>query len=201
MEDAHAIRRLVLEGKATPALVRSALNAIAPRERDAWVDSLLELHDVPDDGPALPRGAVPYLPCAIDSVLRAIDLAGVTETDLFVDVGSGVGRVTTIVHLLTGASTLGLEIQPQLVHAARELSQRLRLSRVTTLEGDAHLDEGTVFFLYCPFSGDRLHTFLDELEGLRRPIRLCCVDLPIPARPWLSLIAESQDVTVFTSAS
>ncbi len=201
MEDAHAIRRLVLEGKATPAIVRSALNQVPSRDRDAWVDQLLGLAEVPDDGPALPRGAVPYLPCAIDSVLRAIDLAGVTETDLFVDVGSGVGRVTTIVHLLTGASALGLEIQPQLVHAARELSRRLRLDRVTTLEGDAHLEEGTVFFLYCPFSGERLNTFLDELEGLPRPIRLCAVDLPIPPRPWLSLIAESQDVTVFTSAS
>ena len=201
MEAAHSIRRLVLEGKATPALVRSALNQVPSRDRDAWVDQLLELDEVPDDGPALPRGAVPYLPCAIDSVLRAIDLAGVTETDLFIDVGSGVGRVTTIVHLLTGASTIGLEIQPQLAHAARNLAQRLRLTRVTTIEGDAHLEDGTVFFLYCPFSGDRLNAFLDELEQVRRPIRLCCVDLPIPPRPWLSLIAESQDVTVFTSAS
>lgn len=109
--------------------------------------------------------------------------------------------MTTIVHLLTGASTLGLEVQPQLVQAARALSQRLGLARVKTVEGDAHLDEGTVFFLYCPFSGDRLNTFLDELERLPRPIRLCCVDLPIPARPWLTLVAEDQDVTVFTSAS
>lgn len=110
--------------------------------------------------------------------------------------------MTTIVHLLTGASTLGLEVQPQLVQAARALSQRLGLARVKTVEGDAHLDEGTVFFLYCPFSGDRLNnTFLDELERLPRPIRLCCVDLPIPARPWLTLVAEDQDVTFFTSTS
>lgn len=195
------LRALVLERRATPALVRSALDSIPPRERDAWVDRLLELDDIPDDGPALPRGGVPYLPCAIDSVLRAIDLAGVTETDRFVDVGSGVGRVTTIVHLLTGASTLGLEIQPQLATAARALASRLGLERVKTRDGDAHLDEGTVFFLYCPFSGDRLNTFLDELERVRRPLRLCCVDLPIPARPWLTLLAESQDVTVFTSAA
>lgn len=201
MEDAHAIRKLVLEGKATPAIVRRALTAIPPRDRDAWVDRLLQLEEVPDDGPELPRGAVPYLPCAIDTVLRAIDLACVTETDHFVDVGAGIGRVATIVHLLTGASTLGLEIQPQLAHAARELSRRLRLDRVTTVEGDAHLTEGSVFFLYCPFSGDRLNTFLDELERVPRPIRLCCVDLPIPSRPWLSLLAESQDVTVFTSTS
>lgn len=195
------LRALVLERRATPALVRSALDSIPPRERDAWVDRLLELDDIPDDGPTLPRGGVPYLPCAIDSVLRAIDLAGVTETDRFVDVGSGVGRVTTIVHLLTGASTLGLEIQPQLATAARALASRLGLERVKTRDGDAHLDEGTVFFLYCPFSGDRLNTFLDELERVRRPLRLCCVDLPIPARPWLTQLAESQDVTVFTSAA
>lgn len=201
MEDALSIRELVLQRRATPTLVRQALNTIPHRDRDAWVDRLLGLDDIPDDGPALPRGAVPYLPCAIDSVLRAIDLAGVNDTDLFVDVGSGVGRVTTIVHLLTGASTLGLEIQPQLVQVAQSVSQRLGLARVKTLEGDAHLVEGTVFFLYCPFSGDRLSAFLDELEALPRPIRLCCVDLPIPARPWLSLRAESQDVAVFTSTA
>ena len=201
MEDPQALRALVLERKATPALVRSALNTIPSRDRDGWVDRLLELDEVADDGPALPRGGVAYLPCAIDSVLRAIDLAGVTDTDLFVDVGSGVGRVTPLVHLLTGASTFGLEVQPHLVDASRALANRLGLERVKTREGDARLDEGTVFFLYCPFSGDRLNTFLDELERVRRPLRLCCVDLPIPARPWLSLLAESQDVTVFTAAS
>ena len=47
------------------------------------------------------------------------------------------GRALSFVHLLTGATAIGVEIQPELVRAARERAARLRLSRLTTLEGDA----------------------------------------------------------------
>ena len=49
---------------------------------------------------------------------------------------------------------------------------------------------GTVYFLYCPFSGARLATVLDALEraARERAIRVCCVDLPLPPRPWLTRV-------------
>jgi hypothetical protein len=39
---------------------------------------------------------------------------------------------------------------------------------------------GTVFFLYCPFGGDRLKRVLDELEAIARTrqTRVCCVGMP-----------------------
>jgi hypothetical protein len=100
------------------------------------------------------------------------------------------------VHLLTGAEVIGLEIQPALVEAARKLAARLNITCLAAIEGDAteligRMHEGSVFFFYCPFSGERLDRVLAALEVLSRsrPIRLCCVDLPLPALPWLELAA------------
>ncbi len=186
---------------------RAALLAVPAVERDAWVDRLLGLHAIPDDGPALPRGGVPYLPCAVEALLRVVELAEVTSTDVVVDVGAGVGRAAAVLHLLTGAATIGLEIQPALVQAAHDLVTRRPTLRFEPVEGDApqltgHLARGTVFFLYCPFGGDRLASLLDRLEAVAatRPIRVATVDLPLPSRPWLTLTTPADDaVAVYRS--
>ena len=62
------------------------------------------------------------------------------------------------------------------------------------MSGDAaeivpQLTAGSVFFLYCPFSGPRLVKLLADLEPIARtrPIRVCAVDLPLPPCPWLQV--------------
>jgi SAM-dependent methyltransferase len=176
----------------SPAAFRAALESVAERDRDSWVDRMLGT-TIPEDGPALPAGCVPYLPITASVVLRLIDEAGVAPQDVFVDIGAGVGRAAALAHLLTGATAIGLEIQPHLVRAARDLALRLDLPRLSFVEGDAtrllaSLPAGTVFFLNCPFSGGRLEQFLDALQPIarERPIRVCCVDLPPVSRPWLA---------------
>ena len=166
--------------------------SVPSRDRDGWVDLVFELDALPDDGPDLPRGGVPYLPSSVDALLRIVDHAPVRATDVFVDVGSGLGRATALVHLLTGATAIGIEIQPHLVLAARTLATRLLTPRVTFIEGDAAKltgdpTIGTVFFLYCPFGGHRLASVLGGLEAIARTrtIRVCCVDLPLPRCRWL----------------
>lgn len=206
-QSALHVRALIVARQAPPTLFRAWLTSIPSLDRDAWLDLVLGLDAIPDDAPDLPQGCVPYLPCAVDALLRTVELANVQETDVFVDVGSGVGRAAVLVHLLTGASTVGLEIQPALVAEAHALLQRLGVSRFLPLLGDASEPtrlsaHGTVFFLYCPFSGERLAHVLDDLESVARTrtIRLCCVDLPIPSRPWLALLSRSQgDVEVYQS--
>src|SRR4030095_16570102 len=106
--------------------LRAALTAVAPLDRDAWVDLAFGLGPPPDDGPLLPRGGVPYLPCPVEALLGAVELAPVGAGDVFVDIGSGVGRAAAVVSLLTGACVVGVEVQPALVLAARELAARLR---------------------------------------------------------------------------
>lgn len=186
---------------------RTALLAAPPSDRDAWCDRVLGLDGIPDDGPELPRGGVPYLPCPVDALLRIVELAGVDASDVFVDVGAGIGRAAALVHLLTGARTIGLEIQPRLVGAARELFDRMALATTcAVVEGDAPelgdaFAAGTVFLLYCPFGGARLGRMLDALEAIarRRTIRVACVDLPLPACPWLTPTSCADDLTVYRS--
>jgi hypothetical protein len=205
-ELATRLRAASVGGGATPAVVRAALARIAPAERDAWADLLLGLDGIPADGPELPSGCVPYLPCLVDVLVRAIDEAGVDERDVFVDVGAGVGRAAALVRLLTGATAIGLEVQPHLARMFRELAARLNLPRLSVVEGDAALTtaatRGSVYFFNCPFSGERLGRVLDSLEPVARaqPIRVCCVDVPLPARPWLAPLAPpSRDLAVYRS--
>jgi SAM-dependent methyltransferase len=201
------IRSLISRGELRPSAFRRALLDISPIERDAWLDRLLQLEPIPDDAPDLPRGCVPYLPCAVDSVLRAVELAGVGPGDVFVDLGSGAGRTLALVALLTGASVVGVEIQPQLVQASRRLQARLNLGRFKVVEADAaapppSIGDGTVFFLYCPFGQDRLQTLLTGLERVAaaRELRVCAVDLPLPSRPWLTPVSSpNADCAVYRS--
>jgi SAM-dependent methyltransferase len=186
-------RELAERGLHDRAKFQAALLDVPSNARDAWLDLVLGLGELPDDGAALPRGCVPYLPCSVDALLAVIEHAGVTASDVFVDLGSGLGRPLALVHLLTGASAIGIEIQPALVHGARELATRLQLSKLQFLEGEAaeltgSVAVGTVFFLYCPFGAERLAKVLQQLEELARtmPLRIGCVDLPLPSCTWLT---------------
>ena len=179
-----------------------------PPDRDAWFDRVLGLGGVPEDGPDLPRGCTPYLPCSVDALLGVVEQVPMDASDVFVDVGSGLGRAALLVHFLTGARAIGVEVQSGLVTAARELAKRLGVSRVSTVHGDAAklgglVQNGTVFFLYCPFSGPRLAKVLADLElvARERVIRVCCVGLPpLPCR-WLTVTPQERcDLTIYSSS-
>jgi SAM-dependent methyltransferase len=206
-ESADWVRGRIAHGRCDPPLFRAALTRLPPAARDAWVDRVLGLGPPPEDGPELPVGCVPYLPCSVDALLRLVEHAPVRASDLFVDVGSGVGRAATVVQLLTGAEVVGVEVQPALVAASRGLTARLGLPRISFIQGDAGQPTdvwagASVFLLYCPFSGARLAKLLANLEPVARtrPIRVCCVDLPLPPCPWLEqTFPESPDLTFYRS--
>lgn len=202
------VRERIREGGVDRQDLRRALTSVPPAARDAWLDLVLGLAELPDDGPELPRDCVPYLPCPAEVLLRVIDEASIRDSDVFVDVGAGIGRAAACVNLLTGAPAIGLEIQPRLVRIARELIERLRLSRAPIVEGDAteltgFVPIGTVFFLYCPFGGRRLEKWLAALEPIARskPIRICCVDLTLPPRPWLTCTSISGELAIYRSTA
>ena len=213
MNEAHRsaadrVRERISRGAATPEWFRDALVDVPVEDRDAWLDRVCDIDGIPDDEPELPRGCVPYLPCSVATLLDAVELAEVGSADVFVDVGSGLGRATAFTRLFTGASCVGIEIQAALADAARRLASRLELSRTTVVQGDAaeligSITIGTVFFLYCPFSGARLTRVLDGLEQVARmrQIRVCCVDLPLPACGWLARVPGpcSSELAVYRS--
>ncbi len=205
---AEGVREAIQRGRHDTSTFRAALLDVPPNARDVWLDAVLGLGELPADGPELPRGCVPYLPCPVDVLLGMVEQAEVHASDVFVDIGSGVGRAAAFVHLLTGASAMAIEIQPALALAGRELMSRLLLTRVTCVQGDAaklteRLTVGSVFFLYCPFSGEHLERVLEPLESLAqtRVLRICCVDLALPPRGWLTRDASaSGNLTVYRTA-
>lgn len=192
----------------TPVMLRARLEAVPVRDRDAWLDIVWGADAAPEDDACLPPGCVPYLPCPVASVLDAVTQARVASDDVFVDIGAGVGRSCALAHWLTGADYIGIEIQPGLVRAARDQATRCHLDRVRFHVGEAtecvdRIVHGTVFFMYCPFGRARLEPVLDALESVadHHPIRICCVDMPRLARPWLErLPSTSPDVATYASA-
>lgn len=198
--------RLLDKQHVSPELVRSTLNDIPREDYDAWLDVLLDVGDIPDDGPDLPRDCIPYLPCPASTVLGIVEQAEVTTRDVFVDVGSGIGRAMFFVHLLTGARCIGIETQSSLMKLATERAERLNLTLTRFIQADAVdsiglIATGTVFFLYCPFGGQRLERFLDRLERVARTmkIRLCCVHMAPLERPWLAKFGSSPEFELYCS--
>lgn len=168
--------------------LRARLEAVPVADRDVWADDVLGLPAVPADEP-LPPGAVPNLPAGVAEILAVIDAVPVTAADQFVDLGSGLGRVVLLAHLLTGARAHGIEIQRSLVDHARSCAANLGLSAVTFEHANAEEAEldGSVFFLYSPFNGAMLRRVLARIEQVarRRPIVVCAVDFELHDVPWL----------------
>ncbi len=158
-------------------------------DRDAWVDDVLGIESPPPDIPSLPRGSVPYLACGVEEILAMVREAPVGAEDELVDLGSGLGRVLIVAHLLSGARGRGVEIQEPLVRRARALCAELALTEISFVQADAaetDLD-GSVFFLYAPFNGPMLTRVLGRLEDVarRRKIVVCAVGLELRDVPWL----------------
>jgi SAM-dependent methyltransferase len=206
-ESADRVRSSIMQGICGPAQFRAALMDVPFVDREVWVDAVFGLDELPEDGPELPSGCVPYLPCAVDVLLRLVDNVPFHSTDVFVDIGAGVGRAAALVHLLAGVSCVGIEVQSKHIDAARGLALRLGLSRVTFVSGDAlqlpeQFSAGSVFFLYCPFSGERLVKMLGHFESIARErlIYICAVDLPLPPCAWLERMElEDRDLAVYRS--
>jgi SAM-dependent methyltransferase len=165
------------------------LRAVPLFDRDSWVDELLGIEAPPPDTADLPRGSVPYLPCGVEEILAMVLEVPVQPGDHLVDLGSGLGRAMILAHLLSGAPASGVEIQEPLVRSARERCAALGLAEVSFVHGnaaDTPLD-GSIFFLYAPFSGEMLARVVHRLEQVarRRPIALCAVGFELHDVPWL----------------
>ncbi len=170
------------------ALLESLL-AVPFRDRDAWVDELLGLESLPPDAPDLPRGAVPFLPCGVDEILAMVREVPLRADAQLVDLGSGLGRVVMLAHLLSGAPAVGVEIQEPLVRSARSRCAELGLSGVSFVQANAAevALEGSVFFLYAAFNGAMLAAVMERLAEVarRRHIVVCAVDVELHGAPWL----------------
>ena len=119
-----------------------------------------------------------YQPTPVRHVLEIIERTGLSPEDVLVDFGSGLGHLCILASLLSGARTIGIEIQAAYVESARQCAMNLGLEeRVSFVNADAtqaDLSTGTVFHLYTPFTGSILRAVLDNLrlQAETRPIRM-----------------------------
>jgi SAM-dependent methyltransferase len=187
--EARRVRAELEAGTLRGAPLLQRLLSVPPAERDVFTDEVLGLGEAPPDVAPLPRGAVPYLPSGVEEILALLREAPVGPDDELVDLGSGLGRVVLLAHLLCGARARGVELQEPLVRRATARRDQLGLSGVEFVHADAAqlaLD-GSIFYLYAPFSGETLARVLRNLEDVarRRPIVVGAVGVEFRDRPWL----------------
>lgn len=207
LRSAERVREAIVARAITPSEFRSVLLEVPFVDRDAWVDVVLGLGELLPDGPELPKGCVPYLPSAVEALVFLADHVPMQANDVFVDIGSGVGRAAALTFLLIGVRCIGIEVQSTHVQAARAMTNRMGLSNLTFVAGDVleladQVAQGTVFFLYCPFGGERLLKFLVMVEKVAqsRPVWVCTLDLPLPECGWLELVAPTRaDLRMYRS--
>ena len=176
---------------------------------DTFVQTLLQIGDSPDETLEKEPEMVFYKPTPVRIILDLVEEADLCAEDVFYDLGSGLGQVVILVHLLSGARTKGVEYEPSYYAYAQERAKRLNLSNADFCNIDArHADysDGTVFYLYTPFRGDLLQSVLDKLkaESHKRPIRICTCGPCTPSvsqQDWLKCVSEkhSDDIEYHTA--
>ncbi len=166
------------------------LAGIPPEDRDGALERHLGLdaEDVSTTPPG--QDLVGYHASGVASILDALALAEVGPEDVVVDLGSGLGKVTLLARLLTGATVRGIELQAPLVERARAIAARHGID-VTYVHGDARtadLRDATVLFLYLPFTGPVLSEVLAHIHdsAARRDVVVCSLGLDLGRHaPWL----------------
>lgn len=193
-----AFRRAIAVGEVGPRAFRQWLCAHPPAAWDRLADEVLDLDPWQADGPELPKGCVPYLAAPVASLLQLIDGLGLSEQSTFADLGCGVGRAALLVHLLTGANVLGLDVQSQLVERANTAAARLEIRAAKFTVGDmcapsVHMPVADTYFMYCPFGGQRIIQVLDRLEARAKAATTAigCLQLTLPPRAWLCALPSA----------
>ena len=163
---------------------------------DAVVGGVLQFEEPAAEVAERTAEMVFYQPTPARHVFDLIGRAALTERDVLVDLGSGLGHVPLLTSICTNARGIGIEREAAYVDCARQCALALNLSNATFIRQDAReadLSCGTVFYLYTPFTGAILRTVLDSLrrEAAIREIRICTYGpctLSVAEEPWLEVV-------------
>ena len=174
-----------LDGEALPGQHYDAL--------DALVAGVLAIDEPWIDDSTPPREMVFYQPSPVRHILDGIRRASITADDIVLDLGSGLGHVPMLVHVLTSARTRGVEREPAYVDVASRAASALAMGEVSFVAGDARdagLADVDVFYLFTPFIGTVLRDVLAriEAEATRRAVRIVVLGpcaRTFARMPWL----------------
>lgn len=175
---------------------------------DTLIGGVLDFKE-PHDVTELGADMVFYQPTPACDIFDFIEHASISQQDVVMDLGSGLGHVTLLTAICTGARCIGIELQAAYVASARQCAAELQVRHAQFIEQDvraANLSEGTVFYLYTPFTGRILREVLDRLkcEAEGHAIRLCTLGpctAVVANEPWLKAdgACDPKRTTLFRS--
>src|SRR6266478_4673344 len=176
---------------------------------DELISGVLQFEEPSAEVLRLESEMVAYQPTPARHIFDLVARTALTGRDCLIDLGSGLGHVALMVSICTKANCTGIELEPSYVDCARKAVRSLNLKNVNFIQGDAraaNLSDGTVFYLYTPFSGAILRDVLNSLrnEAVRREIRICtfgpCTQV-VAEEHWLSAIGpvEKDRIAIFHS--
>lgn len=144
---------------------------------DLFTNGLFDCQTLPQETIEREPQMVYYQKTPARIILELIERAQFTDKDVFYDLGSGLGHVSLLVHLISGVTANGVDVEPAYCTYANACAADLNVANVSFIQADAraaNYDTGTVFFLYTPFEGQLLQDVLDRLqtESQRRRIRI-----------------------------
>lgn len=182
-----------LEGCAVPS---EGQDDVGYDALDVFINGLLWLDVVPEETRQRTPEMVALQPTPARTILELIKRSKITQDDVFCDLGSGLGQVPILVNLLTGARAKGIELEPAYCDYARRCARELGLDDVEFVNSDARdadYADGTIFFMYTPFTGKLLQEVLEKLRGeaRSRTIRIWAYGpctLPVSNQSWLRQI-------------
>ncbi|MFC2149399.1 hypothetical protein ACFLQ8_01735 [Candidatus Auribacterota bacterium] len=179
--------------KINPVLIREILQALYEQELvidcDTAIDWLLKHQVVKTERTiaediSLVRdeqymyGGTPY--GKVQGMLKAL---GLKHDDVLYDLGSGYGRVILYAGMVTDVGhAVGLELVNQRVNRCNEIKDELKLNNIEFRQAncrdeDVRFDNGTVFFLFNPFSSDTLNIVGEKLKDIASGKKIRIVSL------------------------
>ncbi len=178
---------------------------------DIFINGLFPFHIMPEQTKYLEPGMVYYQKTPARIVFELAEKCQFAKEDVFFDLGSGLGQVAILVNLLVGVTVNGVEFEPAFCDYAIHCAAEFNLPQVTFINADARkadYSEGTIFFMYTPFSGEMLQEVLVLLrkESLMRKIKIitygpCTAQVALQS--WLDFVGPKDDniykLAVFTS--
>lgn len=201
LDTAATLKRLIDQYGGSHSRRVSPQDEIGYDNLDVFINGLLLIHAaLPTETKAREPEMVAYQQTPARIILELVEIAHLTEKDIFYDLGSGLGQVPILVHLLSGATAKGIEFEPAYCDYARVCAAELNLSGVEFVNRDARqvdYADGTVFFMYTPFEGRLLQAVLEKLRRAseQRMIRLCTYGPCTPQvsrQSWLKCINQNE---------
>ncbi|WP_183561932.1 hypothetical protein [Mucilaginibacter sp. SP1R1] len=171
---------------------------------DIFINGLFPFPFMPEQTKNLEPGMVYYQKTPARIVFELVEKSQFNKDDVFFDLGSGLGQVAILVNLLAGIRTRGVEFEPAFCNYANDCAAELNITNVAFINADArqtYYSEGTIFFMYTPFTGQILQDVLEILraESLHRKIKIitygpCTAQVALQS--WLHFAAP-QDTHIY----